>query len=112
MFTQYTAAALAGLGLIFLSYETRPQEILEVAHRYLERHGVPCLVVVHVESTHDKGHIARCQDDREWVLLWVENEVAFLNPHTQQTYKWQANVFTLHPELYAPPTRYSERPVF
>lgn len=97
-------ATCATLVAIFLPSHGRPQEILDDARRYLQRHGVPCLSVLRVDSTHDNGHVAVCQDGRDWVLHWVENEVAFVHPRTRETYKWQREVFAANPEIYAPGT--------
>jgi hypothetical protein len=109
MFTHFIAPTSVALTAIFLAYDCRPQEILDLARQYLQRHGVPCLFVLKVDSTHDKGHVAICQDGREWVLLWVENEVAFVQPRTRDVYKWQREVFASDPEIYAIPTDHPDK---
>jgi hypothetical protein len=100
IFTHFIAPTSAALVAVFLPVDCRPQEILGLAHQYLQRHGVPCLHVLKVDSTYDKGHVAVCQDGREWVLLWVENEVAFVHPKTRDVFKWQREVFAESPEIY------------
>ena len=41
-----------------------------------------------------------CQDGREWVLFWLENEIAFVQPETRELYKWQWELNELYPQLY------------
>jgi hypothetical protein len=72
-----------------------------VARQFLQRLGVPCLSVLKVDSTDGLGEVATCQDGREWILLWVEGEIAFVHPQTREAYKWEREVYMSHPEIYS-----------
>src|SRR4051794_16734692 len=52
---------------------TYSQELMGVAHKFLQRHGVPCRLVLKVGSPRDMGEVATCQDEREWALFWLED---------------------------------------
>ena len=78
------------------------------AHKFLRRHGVPCLLVVKVGSPGDMGEVATCQDGREWALFWLEDEIAFVHPQTREPYRWDRELYWSHPEIYAGPTPGSE----
>src|SRR5262245_340925 len=84
-------------GWLSLPGITHAQELRDVAHRYLQRHGVPCQFVVKVGSTsRGLGEFAACQDGREWVLFWLEDEVAFVQPQTRELYKWDRGLYLSH----------------
>ena len=95
-----TSIALAAL---FFSGSAQAQDLNGVAHQFLQRHGVPCLRVLKVGSPRDLGERATCQDGREWVLFWLEDEIAFVHPRTGDAYKWDRQVHLSHPELYGGP---------
>ena len=76
------------------------QDLDEVAHRFLRRHGVPCLYVVKVGVPVDLGEVATCEDGREWALFWIENEIAFIHPQTREAYKWDREIYLSFPQLY------------
>ena len=99
------------LGTPFLSGSTYSQELNGVAHKFLQRHGVPCLFVLKVGSPRDMGEVATCQDRREWALFWLEDEIAFVHPQTRESYKWDREVYMSHPEIYAGPDPSNESPV-
>jgi hypothetical protein len=42
------------------------------------------------------------------VLLWVENEVAFIHPQTSETFK-RSEVFASYPEIYAGPPDHPDK---
>ena len=109
MLRHFIAPTSAALVALSLPGDCRPQEILDLARQYLQRHGVPCLSVAKVDDTYDKGHVAICQDGREWLLLWIENEVAFVRPQTRDVYRWQREVFASNPEIYDHRTDCPER---
>jgi hypothetical protein len=89
------------LGALILSGSTYSQELNSVAHQFLKRHGVPCLFVLKVSSSpHGLGEFATCQDGREWVLFWLEDEIAFVHSRTREPYKWDREVYISYPELY------------
>jgi hypothetical protein len=79
------------------------QELNDVAHRFLQRHGVPSVVVLKVGSPCDLGEVATCQDGREWALFWLEDEIAFVHSQTRESYKWNRQIYLSHPEIYAGP---------
>lgn len=88
------------LGALFLSCSTYALELNGVAHRFLQRHGVPCLFILKVGSPHDLGEVVTCQDGREWALFWLEDEIAFVQPPTRELYKWDREIYISYPELY------------
>ena len=89
------------LATLILPGAAYAQELNDVAHKFLRRHGVPCLLVVKVGSPGDMGEVATCQDGREWALFWLEDEIAFIQPQTGDAYKWDRDVYRSHPDLYA-----------
>lgn len=93
----WTCVALAAL---FPLCGTYAQELNGVALQFLQRHGVPCLFVLTVGSTNGLDEVATCQDGRDWALLWIENEIAFVQPTTRDLYKWDRSVYSSWPELY------------
>jgi hypothetical protein len=101
------------LGTLFLSCSTYSQELNGVALQFLQRHGVPCLIVRDVGSPQDLGEVVTCQDGREWALFWIEDEIAFVHPQTREFYKWDREVYLSYPELYSGSKRtaYAELPV-
>jgi hypothetical protein len=89
------------IALVALTGGSRSQSLLEISLTYLQRHGVPCKSVVKVGSSpYGLGEVATCQDGREWVLFWLEDEIAFLHPRTREPYKWDWEVYISYPELY------------
>jgi hypothetical protein len=99
------------LGALFLSGGAQAQELNGVALRFLQRHGVPCLLVVKVGSPCDMGEVATCQDGREWALLWLEDEIAFVHPQTREPYKWDRQIYLSHPELFSGSTPTDEHQI-
>jgi hypothetical protein len=100
MFTRGIWWTCVVLGALFPSCSTYSQELNSVALQFLQRHGVPCLFVLKVGSTNGLDEVATCQDGREWALLWIEDEIAFLRATTRELYKWDRDVYISHPELY------------
>ena len=100
MFTRGIWWTCVALGALFPSCSTCAQELNGVALQFLQRHGVPCLFVLKVGSTNNLDEIATCQDGREWALLWIEDEIAFVQPTTRELYKWGRGVYISYPELY------------
>jgi hypothetical protein len=102
MLMRWQIAASAAIVALFLTLATRSQDLTEVARNYLQRQGVPCLAVTHVDRTQrDMDMVATCQDGREWALFIVEGEVAFVHPRTRDLYRWHRDVHRAHPEVYA-----------
>ena len=99
----HVSASLAVTGsALFLTLSPWSQDLADVARAYLQRHGVPCHAVTHVDRTRqDMELVAICQDGRQWALFMVEGEVAFLDPRTRAPYRWHYDVYRAHPELYA-----------
>jgi len=112
MFTPAIRFTSVALGSLFLSCSGYSQDLDRVAHQFLQRHGVPCPFVVKVSSTNGLDEIATCQDDREWALFWIENEIAYVHPQTRELYKWDSEVSIAYPELYggSKRTAYAELP--
>src|SRR6266853_6472917 len=80
--------------LVALTASSQSQRHSEVSLTYLQRHGVPCQSVVKVDSTDDMDQVALCEDGREWVLFWLEDEVAFVRPGSRQLYRCvQTSIF-------------------
>ena len=79
-----TWCSCVAFGMLFLSGSTYAQELNAVAHKFLKRHGVPCLLVLKVGSPRDMGEVATCQDGREWALFWLEDEIAYVQPQTRE----------------------------
>ena len=96
------------VGTLFLSCSTYAQELNDVAQKFLQRHGVPCLFVLKVGG--DLEEVATCQDRREWALFWLENEIAFVQPQTREPYKWDRQIYVSHPEIYTGPNPSNESP--
>jgi hypothetical protein len=101
MHIQWILRALGALVTLVGSGNSQARDIHDVAQQFLHRHGVPCLTVVRVDSTHELGEVATCQDGREWVLFWLEDEIAFVDPESRQPYRWQRDVYVSYPGLYA-----------
>ena len=102
------AVATFLLATLFLSCSAYAQELNDVAHKFLRRHGVPCVLVLKVGSPRDMGEVATCQDGREWALFWLEDEIAFVHPQTRESYKWDPQIYLSHPEIYSGPNPSSE----
>jgi hypothetical protein len=102
--TTWCSRVAFGMLFPFLSCSTYAQELNSVAHRFLKRHGVPCVLVPKVGSPRDMGEVATCQDGREWALFWLEDEIAFVDPQTRESYKWDRQIYVSHPEIYAGPS--------
>jgi len=83
-----------------LSFNVQSQDLRDVTLRFLQRHGVPCWSVIRVDSPHGLDEVAVCDDGREWALFWLENEIAFVHPHTRELYRWQIDVYRSQPQLY------------
>lgn len=92
-----TGLALAAL---ILSFSACAQDLNSVAHRFLQRHGVPCRSVLKVGSPLDLGEVATCDDGRDWALFWLEDEIAFIHPRTREAYRWDREIYLSYPELY------------
>jgi hypothetical protein len=61
---------------------------------------VPCQSVVKVDNTDNLDEVAICQDGREWVMFWLEDEVAFVRPGSRQFHRWSLDVNISFPDLY------------
>ena len=96
------------LALMALTASSQSQSLSEVSLTYLQRHGVPCQSVVKVDSTDNMDEIALCEDGREWVLFWLEDEVAFVRPGSRQLYRWRPDVNISFPDVYKGPQRISK----
>jgi hypothetical protein len=98
----------ASVALVALTTSSQSQSISEVSLTYLQRHGVPCESVVKVVSIDNLDEVAICQDGREWVMFWLEDEVAFVRPGSRQLYRWRVEVNISFPDLYKGPQRISK----
>jgi hypothetical protein len=78
---------------------THAEEMNDVMLAFLKLHRVPCRAVINV-GTVVLDEVATCEDGREWMLFWLENEVAFVHPETRELYKWQWELNALYPQLY------------
>ena len=96
------------VALAALTANSQAQSLSEVSLKYLQRHEVPCQCVVKVDSTDNMDEVAICQDGREWVLFWLEDEVAFVRPGSRQLYRWSRDVNISFPDLYKGPHRISQ----
>jgi hypothetical protein len=96
------------VALVALTASSRSQSLSEVSLTYLQRHGVPCQSVVKVDSTIDLDEVATCEDGREWVMFWLEDEVAFVNPGSRRLYRWRLDVNRSFPYLYESSQRISK----
>jgi hypothetical protein len=94
--------------LVALTASSQSQSLSEVSLTYLQRHGVPCQSVVKVDSTDNMDEVAICQDGREWVIFWLEDEVAFVRPGSRQLYRWSLDVNISFPDLYKGSQRISQ----
>lgn len=104
---QETLRAFLAFGALVVSGAANSQDIRGVAQQFLQRLGVPCLAVLKVDYTDNLGEVATCQDGREWILLWVEGEIAFVHPRTREAYKWDREVYLSHSEIYLAPKQAS-----
>ena len=100
---QWLAPAFAALAALQVSVNARSADTCDVARQFLQRHGVPCPLVLEVDSTHDLGEVAMCQDGRQWILMWLDDEIAFVQQPGREPYKWNSDVFYDHPEIYSLP---------
>ena len=98
----------SSVALVAPTASSQSQSLSEVSLTYLQRHGVPCQSVVKVDSTDNLDEVAICQDGREWVLFWLEDEVAFVRPGSRQLYRWRPDVNISFPDLYKGPQRISQ----
>jgi hypothetical protein len=96
------------VALVALTASSQSQSLSEVSLTYLQRHGVPCQSVVKVDSTDNMDEVAICQDGREWVMFWLEDEVAFVRPGSRQLYRWSLDVNISFPDLYKGSQRISK----
>jgi hypothetical protein len=94
----WVAMTCIGLGA-FCCPSAHAQEPNDTALAFLKLHRVPCLAVVKV-GTVVLDEVVTCEDGREWMLFWLENEVAFVNPETREPYKWRWELNALYPQLY------------
>lgn len=99
----FLLAPIAVPASLFLSPSAHAQQLNDAAHRFLQRQGVPCQLVLKVGSLDDLGEVATCQDGREWVLFWIEGEIAFVHPRTREPYRWNSQIYRAHPELFSGP---------
>jgi hypothetical protein len=83
---RWIAWTCIGLGALFCP-SAHAQESNDVALKFLKLHRVPCLAVTKV-ATVVLDEVVTCEDGREWMLFWLENEVAFVNRETRELYKW------------------------
>lgn len=98
---EVTIRAAVVLAAIFGAVAAQAQELQEVAQAYLKRHGVPCLFVTAVDRpVRDFDLVATCDDGRQWGLFLIEGEVAFVQPETEEPYRWRLEVYQSYPELY------------
>ena len=67
--------------------------------KFLHNHGVPCQAIIKRDSTVHMDEVVTCEDGREWVLFWLENEVAFVKPETGDLYRWQRDMHRSAPSL-------------
>jgi len=104
----WTCVALEAL---FFSRTTYSQELNDVAHKFLQRHRVPCLFVLRVGSPGDMGEVATCQDTSEWALFWLEDEIAFVHPLSRELYRWNHQNYVSYPEIYTGPNPSNESPI-
>lgn len=72
---------------------------VDVALKYLKRHGVPCGSVASAAITVYINDIITCEDGRQWVLFWLEDEVAYVQP-SHDLYKWRREMYAAYPKLY------------
>ena len=109
---RWIAGTCVGLGVLFCR-STHAQELNDVALLFLKLHRVPCLTVIKV-GTVVLDEVVTCEDGRKWMLFWLENEVAFVNPETHELYKWQWELNERYPQLYnvSPRTSYGTRRKF
>jgi len=96
------------VALVVLTGSSRAQSLLDVSLTYLQRHGVPCEAVMKVDTTVDLDEVVTCQDGSEWVLFWLEDEIAFVHPGSHQLYRWRRDVHTIHPYLYGRSKQFSD----
>jgi hypothetical protein len=76
-------------------------ELTVVASAFLQRHGVPCENVDHVETAiTDFDLVVTCEDKRQWALFFVEGEVEFVQPVSREPYRWQREVYLKYPQVY------------
>jgi len=101
MLTAGAWCACVAFGTFLLSRSACGQDLNDVAHRFLQRHGVPCQVVLKVGSPPDMDEVATCQDGREWALFWLEDEIALVLPRTREPYKWDRQIYLSHPEIFS-----------
>jgi hypothetical protein len=92
-------AAAAGL---VLAFACRAEQLEAVALRFLHNHGVSCRTVLQV-GTRDMDETVTCEDGREWVLFWLEDEVAFVVPETGELYRWRPEFHRASLQAYGGP---------
>ena len=93
----------AVFGALLLSFSVCAQDLNSIAHRFLQRHGVPCQFVQKVGSLHDLDEVATCEDGRAWALYWLEDEIAYIQPQTREAYRWDEQIYLSYPQLYSRP---------
>ena len=79
-----------------------PQSLVETSLTFLLRHGVPCAVVVKVDSTYNSDQVATCEDGSQWVLFWLEDEIAFVHPSSQELIRWRRAINFSSADCYGP----------
>jgi hypothetical protein len=95
---RWIAGTCLGLAALF-GVSAHAEELNDVSLAFLKLHRVPCLAVTKVDIV-ILDDVVTCDDGREWMLFWLENEVAFVNPETRELYKWQWQLNEQYPYLY------------
>jgi hypothetical protein len=93
-----------------LAADVWSQSLLETSLTFLQRHGVPCVAVVKIDSSYSLDEVAICEDGRQWVLFWLEDEIAFIQPSSRELFRWRREVFDSYPSYYRQPTQISQAP--
>jgi hypothetical protein len=96
--SRWTARTCIGLGVFFNS-SAYAQELNDASLAFLKLHRVPCAAVIKVDTV-VLDDVVTCEDGREWMLFWLENEVALVQPETRDLYKWDWELNKLYPQLY------------
>ena len=99
-----TVGPVAVAAVLFLAFGCRAQNLDGSYLTFLQKHGVPCRAIQTV-GTRNLDYSVTCDDGREWLLFWLENEVALVRPDYNDLYRWRLDTYQAFPSLYPTPKR-------
>jgi hypothetical protein len=104
------AGALIAAAIQFWVVGGHAEDCAGVALKFLRNHDVPCQPPLEIDRS-SLDYVVTCDDGRRWVLLWLENEVAYVEPQNGALYRWLPEISVSYPNLYGGLPREPARPL-